>query len=149
MPAPGTLRIWGFQVASACSMRRTPSRSPALSVSKNLNTNRSLSVLASTLIAFLQASLRREAHGQSFRAVPDGGHPGFRRTRRLERLDVACEGANERLGLETGKYPANAGMDTQAPTEVSTIVAPHIEIVGLLPLAWIAVRGCEHESAAL
>src|SRR5215469_4031510 len=129
MPAPGTLRIWGFQVASACSMRRTPSRSPALSVSKNLNTNRSLSVLASTLIAFLQASLRREAHGQFLRAVTDGGHPGLRLTRRLERSDVPGESCEQRLGLEPREYAAHARMDTESPAEMAAVVATHLEVL--------------------
>src|ERR1700751_5562874 len=118
-PAPGTLRIWGFQVACACSMPRTPSRSPALRVAKNCSTSRSLSVSAATLIAILQHSLRGEAHGELLRAVTDAGHPGLGLPGWLETTDVTGESTEQRLGLEPGENAAHAGMDTRPPSEVA------------------------------
>src|SRR5882762_11309288 len=124
MPAPGTLRIWGFQVASSCSMSLTPSRSPALSAAKNRSTRCSLSVLASTHIAapLCAPAVRCESDRQFLRTVTDGGHPGLGLACRFERLDVARHGPKERIGFEAGKDSAHTGMHTLTPPEMPTIV---------------------------
>src|SRR2546422_5771538 len=148
MPAPGTLRIWGFQVASSCSISLTPSRSPALSAAKNRSTSCSLSVLASTLIA-TPLLCRGESDRQFLRTVTDGCHPGLRLACRFERLDVARHRPKERIGFEAGKDSAHTGMHTLTPPEMPAIVTAHVEPIGLLPSAWIAVRGSEHQAATL
>src|SRR4029077_8793509 len=150
-PAPGTLRICGFQVACSCSMRLTPSRSPALSVAKNRSTSCSLSVSASTLMVIspCASAVGCESDGQLLRTVTDGGHPRLRLPGGFERLDVLRHGPKERIRLEAGEHPAHTGVHTLPPAQMPAIVTAHIEPVRLLPAARIAVGGREHQAATL
>src|SRR5262245_50912583 len=58
------------------------------------------------------------------------------------------DGAEERVGLEASENTANARVHAVAPADVAFVVAFHIVLIGIFPLARIAVGGGEHESAA-
>ena len=81
--------------------------------------------------------------------MTDGRHPGLRLASGLEAFNVFDERTEQRIGFEQRERAAHAGVNAVAPAEVAAQIAADVEPVRLRPLAWIAVRCGEHETAAL
>src|SRR5579862_2387095 len=63
----------------------------------------------------------------------------------LDRLDPARERRQNGLGLQARDHLSHAGVNAVSEAHVAECLSTDVELFGILPFAWVAVRGCEEQ----